>query len=375
MSLGTAVKAYSLGSMRSQAPTLAQRAWLAVLAAAAAGYRAGVQVRDWTFSMGLRRVRRLPCRVVCVGNLTVGGTGKTPCTIALAQWLRARGHAAGILLRGYGRHGSGVTVAVDTREDRARWEAVGDEAILLARRLPDVPVVVGADRFQAGQEALRRFRLDVLLLDDGFQHRQLHRDLDLVLVDATDPFGGGRLLPRGRLREPVSGLSRAQAIILSRSDHASDLPGLRRCLEQIVPEAAQVLARHRPFRLTDLAGGEERSPGSLLGRRLLAVSGIANPEGFHRTLTDLGAVLAGTLAFPDHHAYGSTDIARMRRAAEEARADLIITTEKDAIRLSAWEEGGHTRPPVLVLCVDLEILEGAEALDALLTQSVGGARA
>lgn len=374
MSLGTAVKAYSLGSMRSQAPTLAQRTWLAALGAAAAGYRAGVQIRDWTFSMGLRRVRRLPCRVVCVGNLTVGGTGKTPCAIALARWLRARGHAAGILLRGYGRHGSGFTVAADTREARARWETVGDEAILLARRLPDVPVVVGADRFQAGQEALRRFRLDVLLLDDGFQHRQLHRDLDLVLVDATDPFGGGRLLPRGRLREPVSGLSRAQVIILSRADQASDLPGLRRCLEQIAPGAAQILTRHRPSRLTDLSGDEEHPPGSLLGQRLLAVSGIANPEGFHRTLTDLGAVPAGTLTFPDHYAYGPADIARMRRAAEEARVDLIITTEKDAIRLSPWEEGGPARPPVLVLCVELEILEGAEVLDARLTQVVEGAR-
>jgi tetraacyldisaccharide 4'-kinase len=230
--------------------------------------------------------------------------------------------------------------------------------------------MVGADRFQAGQEALRRHRLNILLLDDGFQHRQLHRDLDLVLVDATDPFGGGRLLPRGRLREPVSGLGRAQAIILSRADQASDLPGLRRCLEQIVPRAAQVLARHRPSRLTDLAGGEEHSPGSLLGQRLLAVSGIANPEAFHRTLTDLGAVPAGTLVFPDHHAYGPADIARMKRVAEEARADLIITTEKDAVRLSAREEGGLTRPPVLVLCVDLEILEGAAVLDALLTQAL-----
>ncbi len=370
MSLGTAVKTYSLGSMRSQAPTLAQRAWLAALAAAEAGYWAGVQVREWTFSMRLRRIRRLPCPVVSVGNLTVGGTGKTPCAIALAQWLQARGHAVGILLRGYGRHGSGITVAADTREGRARWEMVGDEAILLARRLPDVPVVVGADRFQAGQEALRRFRLNVLLLDDGFQHRQLHRDLDLVLVDATDPFGGGRLLPRGRLREPVFGLRRAQAIILNRADQASDLPGLQRCLEQIVPGTAQILARHRPSRLTDLAGGEERSPGTLMGQRLLAVSGIANPEGFHRTLTDLGAVPAGTLAFPDHHAYGPADIARMGRAAEETRADLIVTTEKDAIRLSAWGEDGLTRLPVLVLCVDLEILEGADALDAILRRVV-----
>jgi tetraacyldisaccharide 4'-kinase len=266
-----------------------------------------------------------------------------------------------------------VTVVAETRDDRSRWEAVGDEAVLLARHLPDVPVVVGANRFQAGQEALRRFRLDVVLLDDGFQHRQLHRDLDLVLVDATDPFGGGRLLPRGRLREPVAGLARAHAILLSRSDQAPDLPGLRRCLEQIVPGAAQVLARHRPSCLTDLTGGERRSPGAVSGCRLVAVSGIANPEGFHRTLTSLGGVLAGTLAFPDHHGYGPADIARMRRAAEEARADLIITTEKDAIRLSAWEEAGRLRPPVLVLCVHLEILEGAEALEALLAERVWGA--
>jgi len=360
--------------MRSPAPTLAQRLWLAVLAAATAGYRVGVEVRDWTFASGLRRIRRLPCPVVSIGNLTVGGTGKTPCTIALAQRLRGWGHAAGILLRGYGRHVSGVTLAADDREVRSRWEAVGDEAMLLARRLPGVPVVVGASRFQAGQEVLRRFRLDVLLLDDGFQHRQLHRDLDLVMVDASDAFGGGRLLPRGRLREPVAALCRAQAIILTRSDQASDLPGLRRCLEQIVPGALQVLARHRPARLMRFPEGEEYPLASLGGRRVLAVSGIANPEAFHRTLTDLGAVVAGTLTFPDHHPYGPADLARVGRGADEARADLVITTEKDALRMPAWDGGGRPDRPLRVLCVDLEIIEGAEALDALLTRSVGGAR-
>jgi tetraacyldisaccharide 4'-kinase len=346
-----------------------------MLAAAEAGYRLGVGIRAWTFSVGLRRVRRLPCPVISVGNLTVGGTGKTPCTVALAQRLRTWGQAPGILLRGYGRRGSGVRVAADTPTGLPRWEAVGDEAVLLARRLPGVPVVVGADRFQSGQEALRRSRLDVLLLDDGFQHRQLHRDLDVVLVDATDPFGGGRLLPRGRLREPVAALRRAGAVILSRSDQASDLRGLRRRLEQLAPEAVQILARHRPSGLMDPAGGGERPPGWLSGRRLLAVSGIANPEGFHRSLTDLGGVLAGTLAFPDHHPYGPADIARTRQVAEEARAELIITTEKDAVRLAAREGSEFARPALLVLRVELELFEGAEALDALLRRAVQGARA
>ncbi|MBI4573559.1 MAG: tetraacyldisaccharide 4'-kinase [candidate division NC10 bacterium] len=375
MNPGAAIRSYSLNSMRSEAPTPGQRAWRIVLTMAAAGYRTGVAVRAWTFASGLRGVRRLPCPVICVGNLTVGGSGKTPCTIALAQWFQARGRYPGILLRGYGRHGSGVTVAADARADHARWEAVGDEAMLLARHLPGVPVVVGANRFQAGMEALRRFRLDVLLLDDGFQHRQLHRDLDLAMVDATDPFGGGRLLPRGRLREPVSSLGRAHAIILSRSDQASDLPGLRRCLERIAPGVVQILTRHRPSRLTELEGGEERPLSSLQGRRLLAVSGIANPAAFHRTLTALGGVVAGAAAFPDHHPYAPADLSQVARAAHEVRAELVVTTEKDAVRMPvAPTPEAASAPPIRVLEVELEVTEGTDSLERLLMGCGGGTR-
>jgi tetraacyldisaccharide 4'-kinase len=238
--------------------------------------------------------------------------------------------------------------------------------------------VVGASRFEAGQEALRRFRLNVLLLDDGFQHRQLHRDLDLILLDATDPFGGGRLLPRGRLRESVSGLGRGDAIILSRADQASDLPGLRRCLEQIVPGVPQVLARHRPARLMRFSGGEEYPLAALSGRRVLAVSGIANPAGFHRTLADLGAAVVGRLIFPDHHPYEPEDLSRMNHAAHETEAEWIVITEKDHVRMTgvgaAPGEAGRALRPVVVLGVDLEIMEGAAALDALLLRHVGGGR-
>lgn len=374
MSLGAAVKRYSLGSLQAGRPTLPQRAWRLLLAVAEPGYRAGIGIREWSFASGLRSVRRLPCPVISVGNLTVGGSGKTPCTIALATWLRARGRAAGILLRGYGRRGSGVAVAADPGGAPARWEAVGDEAILLARRLPGVPVVVGGSRFQAGREALRRFPLDLLLLDDGFQHRQLHRDLDLVMLDATDPFGGGRLLPRGRLREPVAALRRAHAIILSRADQVRELAGVRRRLEQIAPGAPQILARHRPAGLADLAGGEAWPLGFLRGRRVLAVSGIANPAGFHRTLMDLGAVAAGTLPFPDHHPYGSDDLRRVQDAAREAGAEVIVTTEKDAVRMPPMGEPGDAGRPILALRVDLEITEGWDALERLLMPWARGTR-
>lgn len=370
MSLGAAIRSYSLRAMRCERPTLLQRGWRLVLASAGFGYGAGIQVRAWSFALGLRRIRQLPCPVICVGNLTVGGSGKTPCTIALAQWLRARGRAVGVLLRGYGRRDSGVMVVADQHGIQAPWEAVGDEAVLLAHRLPGVPVIVGGNRFRAGREALRRFPLDVLVLDDGFQHRQLHRDLDLVMLDATDPFGGGRLLPRGRLREPAAALGRAHAVILSRTDQAPELAGLRPRLERLAPGVPQILTRHRPSGLTDLAGGGERPLELLQGRRVLAVSGIANPPAFHRTLTALGVVLAGTLVFPDHHPYRSDDILRAEAAAQEAGADMIVTTEKDVVRMPAPTSGR----PILVLRVDLDIVEGADALERLLLPLVGSGR-
>ena len=373
MKLGTIIRSYTLASMRAERPTADQRAWRAVLAAAEVGYRAGVAVRAWTFLGGLRTVRRLPCPVICVGNLTMGGSGKTPCVIALADWLRARGHAVGILLRGYGRHDSGCAVVSDECGERGSWQRVGDEAVLIAQCLPGVPVVVGGNRFGAGRELLRRFRLDLLLLDDGFQHRHLHRDLDLVMLDATDPFGGGRLLPRGRLREPISALRRAHAIILSRTDQAADLSSLRQRLGGIVPGIPVILSRHRPSRLKEFCSNRIVPLAELAGRRVLALSGLASPEGFHRTLMDLGAVLAGSMVFPDHYAYAPDDILHAQERAENVAAQLIVTTEKDAVRIPIVEPGDMLARRLLVLGVVLEITEGQDALEGLLRGCVGKA--
>jgi tetraacyldisaccharide 4'-kinase len=364
----------ALAAIDTQAPTLADRCWRGALSATALGYGAAVVARNWAFDAGLRGARRLAVPVLCVGNLTVGGTGKTPATIAVAQRLRAEGLAVGVLLRGYGRQGGAVQVASGPAGPPAAWQEVGDEAVLLAERLPGVAVVVGADRFLAGQEALRRYPLDVLVLDDGFQHRQLHRDLDLVMVDATDPLGGGRLLPRGRLREPARGLRRAGALLVSRSDQIADPDGLRRALALAAPGIPQILTRHRPARLTDLEGRESHCLALVRGRRLFAVSGIARPAAFDDTLAALGAIPAGSWPFPDHHPYRRSEVEAIARAADAAQAEWIVTTEKDAVRLREVACAGLGGHPILVLGIELGVVEGEEILHRLLQSCVRGRR-
>lgn len=311
MSLAGSFRGLVLRAAAAREPTLGQRLGRGALAATALGYGAAMGIRNAGYACGLLRVHRLPCRVVCVGNVTVGGTGKTPTVVTLARRLLAAGSRVCVLLRGYGRAGTAAEVVSDGQDLLLDWRQAGDEAVLLGRLLPGIPIVVGADRVEAGRLALSRFGPDTILLDDGFQHRRLYRDADLVLLDATDPFGGGHLLPRGRLREPLTALRRAHAILLSRADQACGLTGLRRRLEEMAPGIPQILTRHRPTGIAELAGGVARPPEWLRGRRVLAVSGIANPAAFHRTLTDLGAVLSGALAFPDHHPYGADDLRRV----------------------------------------------------------------
>jgi tetraacyldisaccharide 4'-kinase len=357
------IAAVVLRATQAEAPTLFQRILRGMLAIASLGYGALVRLRNAGYAWGLLQTRRLPCRVVCVGNLTVGGTGKTPTVLLLGASLAAAGSRVCILLRGYRREGSGVQVVSDGATILLGWREAGDEAVLLAQSLPGVPVVVGGDRVAAGRLAVDRFRPEIILLDDGFQHRRLHRDADLVLLDATDPFGGDCLLPRGRLREPVSGLGRARAILVTRADQAGDLAGLIRRVENIAPGLPIGCAVYRPHRLVDLGSKEERGIGELRGKRVLAVSGIANPRGFRRTLVEAGAQVVSGIAFPDHHAFTPEDCARMVREASAVAAELIVTTEKDAVRLVA---GWSTGFPLLALGIRLEVIEGAASIEAAL---------
>lgn len=299
----------------------------------------------------LRRRRRLPCGVISVGNITVGGTGKTPAVLWIARTLHQAGLSAAVLSRGYGRRGSGVERVRLQGPLHKNAERYGDEPVLLARRLPWTVVWIGEDRWEAGMRAVVHDRPDVFVLDDGFQHVQLHRDLDLVLLDAARPTGNGRLLPAGPLREPPESLKRAHAAIFVENGvrSASGVDSLRQG-----PLSGKPVFHARPriggfFQATTASSGAEAAPAAKAalaqerffagpGKELfrdpcIAVSGIARPERFFSALDALGVPCLRRFAFPDHHRWTPKDERRLLEALGETGARWIVTTEKDAVRL------------------------------------------
>jgi tetraacyldisaccharide 4'-kinase len=307
--------------------------------------------------------------VLCVGDLTLGGTGKTPTVLWLAGRLRAAGRRVAVVSRGYGREGgSGVRVVSDGRALLLDWRAAGDEPVLVASRLPGVPVLVGADRVAAGRRAVEEFAPEVIILDDGFQHRRLHRDRDLVLLDAGDPFGGERLFPRGRLREDPHGLRRAHALLVTRAGSGPAEP-IRKRLRSLAPDLPVAWASHRACGLVDCRSGAVSALDRLRGMRFLALSGIARPVSFRQSLQELSLPPAEFLAYPDHYAYGAADLAEIERSARACRAQALVTTEKDAVRLAGRLPA---ELPAYALRIELEVLEGAEPLQSLLGLPAGG---
>ncbi len=292
------------------------------------------------FRWGWRAQRRLPCRVISIGNLTVGGTGKTPLTMWLARWCLEQGWRVAILSRGYGGEESGEPCVVSPCRGGAQaWSAVGDEPYLLAKELPDVPVVVGKDRYQSGLYAYRQFGTDVLILDDGFQHYRLARDLDIVLIDATNPFGHGALLPRGILRESLPALRRADAVVFTRVELAqASLRAVDQRVRQWYPCGP---IYHMSTTVEALVQGDaEMAEGasSLGQRRVLAFVGIGNPAAFAATLDLLGYDVPALLVFRDHHPYTLVDWQAIMDAAQKYHVVGVVTTTKDYVRLDpSWE--------------------------------------
>jgi tetraacyldisaccharide 4'-kinase len=271
-------------------------------------FRFLVNAREKLYNAGILSTERLNHPVISVGNLTVGGTGKTPIVIALAEELRDRGFRPVILSRGYGRTSRGILVV------GSNWEESGDEPLLMKRRLRDVPVVVGADRFEAGRLAEKNQLGNIFILDDGFQHRRLHRDMDIVTIDPVEWAAGEALLPTGRWREPKSALDRAHAACVRKVDGvvAPSLP---------IPSFA---VRHE---IDGLYSGETPiAAESLKGSTVVAFAGIAKPERFFSTLESLGIHPVKCVRFRDHHHYS-------RREMDNLGGDMLVTTEKDAVRL------------------------------------------
>lgn len=300
-------------------------------------YRSVITGRRLLYSH-LKRPERLPARVISIGNLTLGGTGKTPAVIAIAEEALRRGFKPCVLTRGYKGRAKGLVFVSRGEAPLLDAHQAGDEPLLMAERLRGVPVVMGKRRYEAGILALEDVYSmtpktgDVLfILDDGFQHLSLHRDVDILLIDAADPFGNERLLPEGRLREPLSAMKRADIIVITKADMAGEvsLSGLLKRIRRYNPESPVYRAYHRPTRLTGPTG-ESRPIEFLNNRRIHAFAGIANPAYFKAILDSKGASVLRFKTFRDHYAYKQKDIDRIEK---EAAGLDIITTEKDLVKL------------------------------------------
>ena len=293
-----------------------------------------VTLRNLLFDRGVLRIRRLNCPVISVGNLTMGGTGKTPMVVWLANLFSKEGYRVGIVSRGYGGLDSSRVIVVSDGDNILAEQSVsGDEPLMLARRLQDIPVLCSSKRAEAAKAAVEKFKCNALILDDGFQHRYLARDLDIVMLDSRNPFGSGKLFPRGTLREKSAALARAQVLVLSRFDQSEDAEKNCHNLRRQWPNKAVITATHRPVRIFSAVDHGERPLTSLTELRLAAFAGIARPNDFFQSVQNLGARLVYTAALPDHYPLTSELLASLVREASNVSPELWLTTEKDWVRL------------------------------------------
>jgi len=325
-----------------------------LLSALAPVYCAGLELYLLPYHLGIRKRRRLPCPVLVIGNLTTGGTGKTPMTQALCRLLRAAGKRVVVLSRGYGgRNEYGCAVVSDGEHLLLTAQESGDEAFLLASTLPGIPVVVGKDRRVTGALACERFQPDVIVLDDGMQFWQLHRDLDIVLLNACEPFDNGWTFPRGLLREPPSHLRRAGIVVLTNAQRAgvAQVETVQHRVAKLAPGVPIFTADLTPTGLRDLAGKMNCPLSWLEGRRVAALSALGNPSAFEAMLETLGASLIARYRFRDHKQISKDELAQACHEAKDAEAEVVITTEKDAVKLNADDMA----LPLLSLQVEMQI--------------------
>ena len=332
----------------------------------ASGLRAVAAAASWPFAgvAALRRSlylhnrlkrRRAPLPVISVGNLVMGGAGKTPFSSYLLKGLARQGRQVAVIARGY-RSG--------------KSDAVNDELVMLGRQVPDALTLATPNRL-AGCRKAAELGAEVAVLDDGFQHIPLRRDLDILLLDATKPFGNGRLLPRGTLREPPECAKRAHVAVLTRTDLASraQVGELRTWLGRLKREIAVAESCFRPATLRAVATGSAPAmePEALSGRRIGAFAGLANPRSFGRLLRDLGATVVYARRFRDHHRYTGQDLADVVEEARAAGAEMLVTTEKDAVKL---ERLGAPELPLYYLPIEVEVREGEDELWAAVGRAI-----
>ena len=325
------------------------------MAALAGAYRGVVTAREWLYRTGVLRSQAVGCPVVSIGNLTVGGTGKTPAVELAVQTLKGLGHKPAVVSRGYRRRSRGVQVVADAASIRLEGEDAGDEPFLLARRLPGVPVVVGVNRAEAVKVARERFDVTAIVLDDGFQHRTLRKDLEIVMARARHPWGNGRLFPAGPLREPLRALARADLVVAAGAASVDDAAEIVAALDRYAPGCPLLAARYVPVECWEAQRVRSIPLAQLANARLLAFAGLASPTGFQSTLAELGVHAEAVVAFPDHHWYHERDLTTLEARAAAPGIDGLVTTEKDWVRLRPLRP---CRLPLYVVSVRLSLVSG-----------------
>ncbi|HEU0184947.1 MAG TPA: tetraacyldisaccharide 4'-kinase [Blastocatellia bacterium] len=335
-------------------------------------YELGVRARVRFYENRLFETRRLNTPVISVGNMTVGGAGKTPCVAFLARFLGDEGYEVAILSRGYKREGRGRVEVSNGREILCGPNESGDEPFLLANLCPGARVIVDRDRYAAGKWLEGRERISVFLLDDGYQHMRLERDLNLLLIDASDPLDQARMIPFGRLREPLTAMRRADAVIVTRSDQPFDRSALGQAIGRYARADTPIFyAHHKITELIRLAGAADPAdfgPAEFNRMRVAAVSGVARPDRFVADLERLGMEIAVRRDFDDHHRYTRAELSEIIDRAREARVDAIITTEKDAANLPA-EFAGAPSPPIFAARIEF-VCDNQEALKELVRRTI-----
>ncbi len=336
-------------------------------------FEVAIKTRRFLYNARILRDSTLGVQVIAIGNLTVGGTGKTPVVEKFARVLRDQGRTVAILSRGYRSKPTPLTkllwnklllrhdttpprVVSDGKNLLLDSEMAGDEPYMLASNLKDVVVLVDKDRVKSGRYAIQKFGCDTLLLDDGYQYWKLAgRRLDIVLIDCQQPFGNERLLPRGTLREPPSHLARASTIFITKSDGNTEK--LRQRIAQFNPDAGIIECIHHPLYFEDVFNGQRQELDWLKGRKVASLSGIAQPESFEQSLVSLGADLVYSKRFADHHRFTQQELLNAINRSKKRQADFIVTTQKDAVRFPKLDRRDL---PIFFMRVEIKILSGAK---------------
>ncbi len=337
------------------------------LSVASVIYGWGVKLRTMLYQQGILKSRRLPCLVISIGNITAGGTGKTPMTIYLTNLLKKLGYSVAIVSRGYrGKAEKKGGIVSNGSEILMTPEEAGDEPFMMAQILNDVPVLVGGNRFASGMRAIQQFKPDIIVLDDAFQHLRLHRDINLVLLDSRNPFGNGHLLPKGRLREPLSALERADAFILTRSDLTPLPPFPVGQGETPISVSERGWGRGYPvFRSVHIPRIRKNE---IKNRRVFAFSGIADNQDFLQTVRTLGGEIVGFKGFADHYPYSLRDLEDIAAYAKNAQAEMLVTTEKDHARIA--DNIRALQPDLAVIGIDISFKSDAPEFEAFIQRRI-----